>query len=163
MAISTERTVRDVLVSVIQGVASDLGFSDPLGNIKDYPIEFHSEEKFPEYLRAKVGSNFIPRAWAVDVQGFDAPLAVGGIVTRTYTVTITGYYLKDQAGNSYKELIDHARVIRGAINAISPSWNQTITLINSASDLSFQERDNPLGRLIVGKFGYVAERRNANF
>ena len=163
MAVSTERTVRDVIVAAIRGVAADLGFSDPAGNVRDYLLDFHQAEQVPVYLKAKVGNVWLPYAWGVQVLGFDEPFALGGIAKRTYSITIEGYRLKAVDGEAWNALIDAARVIRGAINAISPGLGGTATLIRSAVGLTPAQRNTEAGTLVVGTMGYTAERTNPDF
>lgn len=163
MAVSTEKTVRDVIVAAIRGVAGDLGFAEPAGNVKDYPLEMHQVEKIPGYLKAKVGNEVVQRAWAVDVRGFDEPFALGRVAKRTYAVTITGYYEKGVDGENYKALVDGARVIRGALNALSPSFGGTVTQILSAGGLDIRELETSAGRLLVGVMTYSALRTNPDF
>lgn len=163
MAVSTEATVRDVIVAAIQGVAADIGFADPVGNVKDYLLEFHQDEQVAAYLRARVGNQFIPYAWAVQVLGYDEPFAMRGVAKRTYEITIEGYRIKGVDGAPWNDLINAARVIRGEINDISPSLSGTATLIRSAVGLNPSFRDTQAGTLVVGTMRYTAERTNPDF
>lgn len=167
MAVSTERTVCDVLVAAMRSVSAQLGFADPQGNIRNYLIENHQAEQVTAYLSAKVtdkaGSRVEPRVWGVEVLGSEEPWSTPKKNKRTYQVTITGYYLKGTEGEGWNRLIDHATVIRGAIGEISPDWKGTVTRIVSSSPLSRGELDADGGPLVVGTLRFTAERSNADY
>lgn len=165
MATSTEATVRNVLIAMIQGIAqSSLGFDAPLGNVRAYPLEMHLAEQAPTYLKAKVDGKQIPRAWAVDVQGHDLPFAMRNIAKRDYVIRIIGYYGKDAEGTAYHALIDGARAIRGAFNALTPTLSSTVTRITGGSPLAINEVDGgDSGQLLVGVLTYTAEKTNPDF
>ncbi|WZO97310.1 hypothetical protein EP7_004335 [Isosphaeraceae bacterium EP7] len=163
MAISTERTVRDVIVAAIKEIAADLGFSDPEGNVWDYPLIGHQKEQTSTYLMARVGNGRIARAWAVDVGGYDELFAMRQKPKRNYSISIIGYYAKGNGGVAYNTMKDHARLIRGAINRISPSLSGTVTELTSASPISISERDSEAGPLLEGVMTYGAVRTNPDF
>lgn len=165
MATSTEETVRNVIVTAIRAIAqSNLEFDDRNGNIRDYPLEWHQDEQRTGYLMASVGGKKIPRAWAVDVLGYDEPFALGNIPQRTYQIRVVGYYGKGVDGTAYHAMIEHARKIRGAIKDLTSNLGGTANLIKSATGLSLAERlDSDVGRLIVGTMTYSALRTNPDF
>jgi hypothetical protein len=165
MATSTEATVRTVIVNAIRAIAqSDLGFDEPNGNIREYPLEFHQNEQRTSYLMAKVNGVQTARAWAVDVIGYDEPFALGGISKRTYQIRILAYYGKGVDGVAYHAMIDHARKIREAMNGLTNNIGGTANLISSATGLVPGEQiDSDVGRLITGTMTYAATRTNPDY
>jgi hypothetical protein len=165
VATSTEATVRDVLIAMIQGLAqSSLGFDEPQGNVRAYPVEMHQAEQRPAYLKASVDGKQVPRAWAVDVQSHEVPFAMRQIPIRTYTIRLIGYYGKDSDGTAYHALINGARKIRGAFNAITPTISETVTRILNTAPLSIDEVDGgDSGQLFVGTLLITAEKTAPDF
>lgn len=164
MATSTERTVRDTLIAAIRGISSDLGFDAPQGNVKDYPLEMHHDARASVYLQAMVSGKNVARCWAVDVRGHDEPFALGNISKRTYVVRVIGYYAKGQNGDGYKDLVDHATKVRGAIRSLTNNWSLTVSRILSATPLDVNELDGTdFKALWQGIMTYTAERTNPDF
>lgn len=165
MAISTERTVRDVLVAAIQGISKDLGFDKAPGNVKDYPLEMHrADSRKTKYLAAQVAGKQEARAWAVDVRGSDEPYAMGGIYQRTYAIRIQGYY--DQKGDSadnYKMLVNHARLVRNAIKSLGINLSGTVTRIPDASAFDYGVLSSDFGEIYVATMTMTAIRNNPDF
>lgn len=165
MATSTEATLRAVIVAAIQGVAqSDLDFDDVKGNVRDYPLEMHHEEDLAGYLKAKVKGEQVMRCWAVDVRAHDEPFALNQVHRRVYAIRIFGYYSKGANGESYKDMIDHARVIRGQIRLLSNNLSGTVNRIVAATPLDIAERTGlGVGKMYQGLMTYTAERNNPDY
>lgn len=116
--ISTERTVRDVIVNAIKAIAqTKLGFVLPDGNVKDFLLDYGTVGKETEYLFSKVESGKRVRAIGVQVLSSESPGKDQGIDVRSYNITIRMYYEIDN-GVGINTMIDHARAIREAINAL---------------------------------------------
>lgn len=164
MATSTESTVRAVLVAAVQGIASDLGFNEPTGNVKDYPLEAHHPERYAAYLKALVGGKRRARAWAFDVRGHDEPFALRNISKRTYIIRCIGYYEQGEDGEGHKDLIDHATKVRGAIRTLTNNLSGTVDLISSATPLDIVDRrDIETMPLWVGTMTWTATRNNPDY
>lgn len=164
MAVSTEATVRSVIAEAIRGIAADLGFDDIRGNIREYPIEMHHDDRHAVYLKSVVNGRQEARAIAVDVRGHDEPFAMRQIARRTYSIRVIFYYAKGTNGEAYQDMIDHARLVRGEINELSPTLSGTVTRILSATPLDITEQDRKdHGKILVGTLAYSAERTNPDF
>lgn len=164
MAVSTEATVRTVLVELIQAVSHELGFDEESGNVREYPIEMHHDERTSAYLKATVDGKQVARAIAVDVRGHDEPFALKRVPIRTYAIRILFYYAKGQDGQAYIDMINHARVVRGELNDIMPTLSGTVSRIVSATPLAIEEIERlDFGKLLVGTLAITAERTAPDF
>lgn len=164
MAVSTERTVRNVLIGALQEIAQDgLGFDLPGGNVKPYPLEMVPKELQTDYLTTEVEGHKVARCWAVDVQGHDTPFAMGNIQTREYSVRIIGYYGVDEDPDNYTLLIDHARAVREAIKDLGINLSGTITRILGTQPFAFSVVSSEFGDLYVGEMRLTAERTNPDY
>lgn len=118
---STEATVRDKLVTAIQGIAvTKLGFRDTNGNVQNRLLDFAGrlEEAKLEFLMAYVAGKAKKqlRCWAVQVTAEDDLFAdFASNLFRTYDILIRGYYWPDDVNTA----IDGARYIREAIQGLS--------------------------------------------
>lgn len=165
MAVSTERTVRDVLVAAIQGISASLGFDKSPGNVKDYPLEMHrADSRKTKYLAAQVAGKQEARAWAVDVRGSDEPYAMGNVKQRTYAIRVIGYYdQRGDSGDNYTTLIDHARLVRQAIHALGIDISGTVTRIPDASAFDYAVVSSDFGEIYVATMTMTAVRNNPDF
>lgn len=163
MAVSTEATVNAAIVAAIRDIYADLGFDEPQGNVRAYPLEMHDAAQAATYLRASVDGKNVARCWAVDVRGHYEPFALGRIPQCTYAIRITGYYAKGQDGEGYTALLAGARKISGALNTLGPTLSGTVTRILSATPIEPTERDSESGKLITGFLGIQALRTNPDF
>lgn len=129
---STERTVRDAVVAAIRGISSSLGFDDAAGNVHDYLLNYEIPEKSSAYLSARVAGLRTERAWAVDVSSSEEVRALSPNsganfnVERTYRVSVVGYYGMKPGGVVLNDLIDHARLVRGAIYGLTAKLSNTV-------------------------------------
>lgn len=163
MATSTERTVREALVAAIRGIALDLGFDEPNGNVKDYPGDMHAGST-STYVMAKVDGAQKARCWAVDVRARDVPHAMNNVWKRLYLIRVLAYYERGQNGEGYLALIDDARRVRGAIRGLTSNLGATVDLVTEASELRIEEAEGPASeRLLIGEMTYEAERVNPDF
>lgn len=162
---STEATVRNTLVAAIQGIASDLGFDEAKGNVKDYPLDYHTGERLQTYLMASVDGKREPRAWAVDVKGSEEWVAMNNTTMRTYLVRVIGYYAEGIDGDNYKLLIDHATKVRGAIVGLYVNLGGVVDRVSKMTPLSHSKRSGIDGNrdIWVGEMTMTAERKNPSF
>lgn len=167
MAISTEDTFRDWLVEVLQSIAvTGFEFSNELGNVKDYLLEFADKEGQAKYLSAYIDGRNTVRAWAVDVLGNDDWFAAGGITNREYRITFQGYYAKGVEGEGYKLLVKHSRKLREALRDLGPTLGGYVTYVTATGRPDIRVvglKDNDIGEILVGTTVYVAQRTNADF
>lgn len=166
MAVSTEKTVRDVIVGAIRGVASALGFEEPDGNVQDYLLEWEEKSLTGPYLMTWVNGARKVRVWGVDVVASDPWFASGNIVKRDYTITIQGFEEVGVRGAGVNQMVDSARIIRGGILALGSRLSNTVDLVKSVGDLRRNRVsgfDEAMGDLIKGTMIYVAEKANPDF
>ncbi len=167
MALSTEETVRNAIVGAIQGVAEELGFDAPNGNVRDYLLEYHQDGAFPEYLMADIdGGRRGVRVWAVDVVLSDNWFAANNLTERTYTITVEGFEDLGVRGAGVRKLCRNHRIICGAIRALYSNLGGTVDLVESASELRrdvVSGFDTVEGKLLKGMWTYVASKENPDY
>lgn len=169
MAVSTEETVRDVIVAAFRAIATDidgLEFSEPEGNIKDYFLEFEDEALAAKYLMANIDGKKVVRCIAVDVRGNDDWWAAGDMTKRRYSIRVRMYYERGISGEGYRLMVKHARKLRGAIRGLTMSLGGTVSLVSSTGEIDVQQArgvDPVPGVILVGTMAYVAERTNPDF
>lgn len=120
---STERTLRDTLVSALRAAAGDLGFDELEGNVRDYLIEHEVPEQRDNYLTTLVSNNFAVRAIAVWVTSYDEPMALTRgpnnlMLLRTYSVEVRAYVELGINGIGAREAIDLDSKIRAIVLAL---------------------------------------------
>lgn len=167
MATSTEETVRQEIVDAIRGIAtSDLGFSEPEGNVKDYLFEFEADEFQAAYLMAKVDGQNVVRCWAVDVRGNDDWFAAGNITKRTYSIRIRAYYDFGVEGEGFKAMIEGARKVRNAIRLLGSRLGNRVDIVRSTGEIVpdvLTGVESIPGKVLTGDMDYVAEKNNPDF
>lgn len=167
MVVSTERTVRDVLVAAIQAKAvSDLGFDAEEGNVKDYILEYAHPERAAEYLNAKVDGKQIVWAIAVQVTGADSPYGMKNLWKREYSIEIVFYRDIGRDGSGVNQVIDAANTVRGIMRDLTNGLSGTVNTLSSGSELDSRIVDGPdsrPGKMIEARLRYKAERVQPDF
>ncbi len=172
MATSTEATVRDAIAAAIRGIAGELGFARVGGNVRDYPLEYEGADDRLEYLMAEVGEGWHVRCWSVFVTASDRWHAAGGVMLREYSVVISAYYevgtamLIEEGVAGANLLVDHARKVRGAIRQLGSTLGGRVDTMGPMSEIAISVLSGVApddGRIMVGTFGFTAERRNPDF
>jgi len=132
---STERTLRDAIVAAIAGKVAELGLENA-NTINDRLLGVVHTERTHEFLWACTTENCDPdriRAWGVQVVAFDnlkgLTSPTNKCAIRTYQIAIEGYYDVDDVNL----MIDHARVIRGALLEIGEPFGGSIPVLNAFS------------------------------
>jgi hypothetical protein len=166
MALSTEDTVRQVLVSAITNIGAQLGFSGT-PNVKDYLLEFEMPGKETEYLSTdlEAGKRGI-RAWGVDVGGTDDLFSTNSVSLRTYEIRIVGYYEVGVNGSGIKLLRKHARLIRGALFELGTDLKKTVRRTLGGTQLSvnvLRNLDAAVDAVLVGEMLLTAEQETKDF
>lgn len=166
---STEATVREALVNAIKEIArSDLGFDVNDGNVKDYFPEFHQRERPQSYFQASVGGKPRIRVWAVQVLGTDNFFVsdFNGRF-RTYDIRVRCYYERGVDGEDVNTVIDHLRVVRGAILDLETNLSGTVTRATELRTESPRIEDAPDGlnaaEMIVGEIAITADKELPDF
>ena len=150
--------VRDKIVSTISGIAqSGLGFDNAGGNVHEYLYDYEQDEKKSSYLSAEVGSRKVCRAWGVQVTSSIEPYSTGNVYLHSFTVTIEGYYRVAERNT----LIDHAELIKDALQAIYPDLDGVVDVASAVSDLTLTiaEGQTESSEMVVGSMTLTAELR----
>lgn len=157
MATSTERTIRDLIVDTIKSISNSvggLGFDETGGNIHDYLVDQEVTSKRSNYLTATCDGKRVTRAWGVSVVAKETPYATGNRFFRDYTITVQGYY--PAGGEGLNLLVDHARLIRGALRQLTPSLNGQVDRFDEITELQTEivqsNIDNSAGEITQGTF-----------
>lgn len=166
MAVSTEETVRAVIVNALRDAWRDLGFDASPGNVKDYLLEHEDPALWAKYLNASIGGKNLARCWGVQVTARDEWFGMANTAKRTYSILVTGYYSKETRGEGVKALINGARIVRGAIHGLEQTLSETVDFSTGSSDLDVTEIDNVdlvPGVVLVGRLVYGAEKVRPDF
>jgi len=122
--VSTEATVRQAIVDVIKSKITDLGLvnADTINDRLILVLHGERSSKFLKGCTDEKRNATRTRAWGVQVIAFDGFRPTTGrnasrTVERTYQIAIEGYYEVDDVNL----MIDHARIIRGAVIELGPS------------------------------------------
>lgn len=165
MAISTEATVRGVIVGAIRATWAELGFDEKDGNVHEYLLEWENDEQKADYLTAFVGNENI--AWAIGVQvvGNDDWFATGNITNRTYSIDIVLYREMGVGGAGINAMIDGARKIRNALRLLGSRLTETVDMVTSTGAIEPRVlgATDARGPILEGKMRYAAQRRNPDF
>lgn len=166
MAISTEATVRTVLINAIRGQAENIGWDDTAnGNVHDHLLEWRHDEGKGEYLMAMVGGDLTVLAVGVQVRGNDDWFAAGNITKRTYEIEISIYAAMGVDGEGVNRVFDVARHIRNGIRLLGQRLSETVDFVSATGQVEpklIADLD-PVGPIIEGPMRYVAERKNPDF
>lgn len=167
MSISTEKTVREEIVTAIKTVANEkLGYAlHSTPNIHEYLLEFEQPEYELNYLVADTVEGKKVRAWGVQVVGDDDYYNTGGITIRNYTVIVQGYYDLGIDGAGVNTLIEHTRAVRRAILDIGSNLNHTVDRTTDMTPLSLGKQlvEGYGAQVVIGRFVLTAEKRNPGF
>lgn len=168
MAISTEETVRGVVVQAIQAIAQEgLGFDTPNGNVKGYLLDYEHPAKVRQYLMASVGARQQIQAWGVMVSAADVFVGTGGLVQRTYTIVVEGYYDLGLEGAGINSILVAARRIAAQLKNIGTSLYQTVDFVSNPVFESPQVVPSGIeknsGQMVKARITYTASRKNPNF
>lgn len=160
---SKESDVRGAIVTAIQGIYSTLGFAESPGNVKPYLFKNELPSKAGEFLSAKIAGETQKRvrAWGVEVIAQELYSAVSEIPTRLYTITVEGYY-GAHGSTPINTLIDHALLVRGAIDGLTSRISNTVDRTVSVADLDVSRLETsevPI-EIFVGRMVYSAEKYN---
>lgn len=163
---STEEAVRAVLVDAMRAIAqTKLGFDDTEGNIKDYLLDYESDEDRADYLASAVGGKLKLRAWGVQVLGADTIFAQGAITRRDYAIRIVGYYGMGKNGEGINDLITHARKIREKIKSFGVSLSDTLDTITDGTPLEIETIGSAEDgeKILRGQFSYLGTKQNPDW
>ena len=166
-----EATIRDEIVSIIQGIAvSNLGFDDTSGNVKSYLSDFHEPALIADYHMANIDGEKEARAWGVQVTAGTPALFFTTTPVKTqrlYTILIRGYYDLGQDGAGVNLIIDHSTDILSAIRDGTTEINNTVDLVNEVGEVvpSVEAAPDTLPReqLVVADIVINAAREAATF
>lgn len=160
--ISTEETVRDVIVQAIKDIAQkDLGFDAIDGNVRDYLLDHERPENYAGYLMADCDNQKIPAAWGVQVTGTENFYALGETRRRFYNILVEGYRGLGVNGEGIKTLIEHARKVRQAILNLDIHLDQTVTRVLEtvqSEPVARESGDVDTGIILVSQFIMSAEK-----
>jgi hypothetical protein len=169
MATSTETTVRNVILTAIQDIATtELGFEKTNGNVRAYPLEFagRDEDAKVEYLMSDVSgeSEKQLRCWAVKVTAQDNLFAdFEANAYRNYGILVRGYYWPEEPNTA----IDHARKVREAIKDLETSLSATVdrTLDTSQGEPRLEPAPDAIecNEMCVIDFEMLAEKKGADY
>lgn len=163
---STEDTLRDFLVDAIQAIAqTKLGFDDTEGNVKDYLLDYESDEDRADYLTARVDGRAKLRAWAVQVLGADTIFAQGAVTRRDYSIRVVGYYGMGKNGEGINAMIAGARKIREKIKSYGVQVSNLLDTITDGTPLEIEiigsVEDGE--KIVRGQFTYLGVKQNPDW
>lgn len=172
---ATETSVREMLVSGVKSIYTDLGFIDT-SNIYDYPLEQTQLSKYSDYLTCTLsgssGNYRDTQAVGVEVTSEEVPYAgAGQIWFRTYTARIYLYYPFAKANDGsigFNKMIEGQRKIRGKIQSdLYPTLSGLIDRIDSISTFSTEivsiGIDNKEGLINKGTITLSMSERNPDY